>query len=325
MLKHEYPPGCRARPRHYPKLGPFIPTIDKLLHDDDTPMPARPRSTARHIFERLCCEEGFTGSYDSVRKYIRGACRDESAWERAYELVLRLPKHRAIDLMRSLSGGNTSVLTSTHFRALTRELPSKWQRVKREEQRRAADIEWMRRVLQKQINDDVLVRDFNDIQDLLIMLRYLRTGPLLHRNRAMVVLACQRKISGETIGAFLGVSKGFVRKYRNKFASGGADNVFAPQTKSNRKVDSADLQRAVFSLLHEPPTTYGMNRTTWTMPILRQVLRKNGRQVGHKVVGKIIKAAGYKWRKAKVVLTSNDPAYNEKLDRIRSILANLHP
>ena len=31
----------------------------------------------------------------------------------------------------------------------------------------------------------------------------------------------------------------------------------------------------------------------------------------------MIKAAGYKWRKAKIVLTSSDPNYEEKLARIR--------
>jgi hypothetical protein len=35
--------------------------------------------------------------------------------------------------------------------------------------------------------------------------------------------------------------------------------------------------------------------------------------------------AGRPWRKAKVVLTSSDPSYKEKLDRIRTILSNLQP
>jgi hypothetical protein len=59
------------------------------------------------------------------------------------------------------------------------------------------------------------------------------------------------------------------------------------------------------------------------MPLLCGVLKNNGKQVGVAVVSKIIKAAGYKWRKAKVVLTSSDPAYREKLDHIRTILSNL--
>jgi hypothetical protein len=39
----------------------------------------------------------------------------------------------------------------------------------------------------------------------------------------------------------------------------------------------------------------------------------------------MIRGAGYKWRKAKVVLTSNDPTYTEKLAKIRTILSNLQP
>jgi hypothetical protein len=34
-------------------------------------------------------------------------------------------------------------------------------------------------------------------------------------------------------------------------------------------------------------------------------------------------AAGYRWRKARVVLTSTDPTYSDKLQRIHSILSNL--
>jgi DDE superfamily endonuclease len=41
------------------------------------------------------------------------------------------------------------------------------------------------------------------------------------------------------------------------------------------------------------------------------------------VIRVIIKAAGYRWRKARIVLTSSDPEFTEKLDHIRSILSCL--
>ena len=97
----------------------------------------------------------------------------------------------------------------------------------------------------------------------------------------------------------LGVGKAFVRKCRNKFDSGGVDALFARQSRSNRKIDNEKLGSAVFSLLHEPPANHGINRTSWTMPLLSQVLKKNGTQIGPAVVSKMIKAAGYKLRKAK--------------------------
>ncbi|MBU3890678.1 IS630 family transposase [Methylosinus sporium] len=75
--------------------------------------------------------------------------------------------------------------------------------------------------------------------------------------------------------------------------------------------------------LHEPPSDHGINRTSWTMAHLREVLAKEGAPACAEVVRSIIKAAGYRWRKARVVLTSNDPEYAEKLARIRSILSGL--
>ena len=165
----------------------------------------------------------------------------------------------------------------------------------------------------------------NGIPDVCVLLKTLRDGRLRNRNRAMAVLASHHKVSSRTICDALGVGKAFVRKYCNKFDSGGVDALFARQSRSNRKIDNEKLRSAVFSLLHEPPANHGINRTSWTMPLLSQVLKKNGTQIGPAVVSKMIKAAGYKLRKAKVVLTSDDPTYRERLARINLILSNLQP
>jgi transposase len=326
MLTHEHPPGYGPRPPRYPKLGPYIHAIDRLLHDTVSFLPAA-NLTIRDIVEHLRREEGFAGSYDSVRNYIRHQARDdESAWERAYDMIVRLPKPRALDFVRLLSRGDPPVLTSARLRPFVREAacPRMPPRPNRTRQRRA-DIEWMRRVLQREINGNALHRELGDIPDLSVLLQHLHSGRLLDRNRAMVALASHRKITSQTICGFLGVGKAFVRKYRHKFNRNGAAALFAPQIKSNRKIDNEDLRSAVFSLLHELPASHGINRTSWTMPLLCRVLKDDGRLVGPALVGKMIKAAGYKWRKAKVVLTSNDPTYKEKLARIRSILTNLQP
>ena len=61
------------------------------------------------------------------------------------------------------------------------------------------------------------------------------------------------------------------------------------------------------------------------MADLSRVLRETGRPACPEVIRKITKAAGYRWRKARVVLTSTDPDYTEKLNRVRSILSGLRP
>src|SRR5437016_5010413 len=55
--------------------------------------------------------------------------------------------------------------------------------------------------------------------------------------------------------------------------------------------------------MHEPPSNHGINRTTWIMADLSRVLRETGRPACPDVIRKITKAAGYRWRKARVVLT----------------------
>src|SRR2546421_719189 len=105
ILMHENPPGYGPRPPRYPKLGPYIPAIERLLPKTVSWPPAT-NLTIGHIVERLRREDGFVGSYDSVRNYIRRrAFDDKSSWERAYDVVVRLPKARALDFIRLLSRG----------------------------------------------------------------------------------------------------------------------------------------------------------------------------------------------------------------------------
>jgi hypothetical protein len=57
---------------------------------------------------------------------------------------------------------------------------------------------------------------------------------------------------------------------------------------------------------------------------LSRVLRDTGRPACPEVIRKITKAAGYRWPKARVVLTSSDPEYSEKPDQIGSILSGAY-
>jgi hypothetical protein len=325
MLLHEQPPGYRRGRSRYPKLAPYIPTIDRLLRDSQS-FPLAGKATIQDIVDHLRREERFEGSYDSVRNYVRRrACDDESPWARAYDLMSCLPKSRALDFIRYLARGQPPAFASAQLRSFIREagcprLPSA--RSTREGQRRV-HIEWMRRLLQNKSND--VDHELDDIPDLSIFLKHLRNGRLMDRNRAMVAIASLKKIPNRTIREFLSVSKAFVRNCRTKLDSEGATRLFALQTRSNRKIDNEELRKAIFGLLHEPPTNHGINRTSWTMALLCRVLKENGTNVGIALVARMIKAAGYKWRKAKIVLTSNDPTYKEKLTHIRHILSNLQP
>jgi transposase len=72
MLQYAVPPGYqRQQPVKRPMLGPWLGVIDAILQDDKQ-RPAKQKHTAKRIFDRLQAEHGFTGSYTTVKKYVRG-------------------------------------------------------------------------------------------------------------------------------------------------------------------------------------------------------------------------------------------------------------
>ena len=58
-----------------------------------------------------------------MRNYIRQRARDdESAWDRAYDLIVQLPKPRALDFVRFLSRGDSPAFASARIQSFVREV-----------------------------------------------------------------------------------------------------------------------------------------------------------------------------------------------------------
>jgi hypothetical protein len=76
-------------------------------------------------------------------------------------------------------------------------------------------------------------------------------------------------------------------------------------------------------MIHSPPSEHNINRTSWRLEDVCRCLLQQNIHVSKNLVSKIVRDAGYTYRHAKTVLTSNDPEYRQKLDRIKSILSTL--
>jgi transposase len=182
---------------------------------------------------------------------------------------------------------------------------------------------WISSISHKEIDHVDMPQAIIGHPDLPILLNRLQTGRLLDRRRSMVILASRRGLRGSLICKLLDVSPATYRRCLRVFEEGGAAALFACRTNPHRKFDSEAVKKALFSILHQPPKNFGINRTTWTMAGLSRILKETGQPAGEDVIRKIIKMAGFRWRKARIVLTSNDPEFSEKLDHIRSILSGL--
>jgi transposase len=152
--------------------------------------------------------------------------------------------------------------------------------------------------------------------------KLLLSKSIKQRKQAATIVLCKKGLSYRAVAYILGSNKNTVSEYLRDYGEHGLDGVAVPLIRP-RKADDVGLREALFALLHSPPSSHGINRTSWMLKDLKRVLKLQGRSVCTHVIRQIIRSAGYKWRKARMVLTSNDPEYRQKLDRIKSILSTL--
>jgi len=124
-----------------------------------------------------------------------------------------------------------------------------------------------------------------------------------------------------------GVSPQFYYRWYRRYLAYGEeglkDRSRRPKTIRVIKADNESTINALFELLHSPPGQFNINRTSWKLGDIRACLEKRGIDISKHTIRRIMKNAGYSWKKARIVLTSNDPDYRRKLNRIKKILGSL--
>src|SRR5689334_4916699 len=102
------------------------------------------------------------------------------------------------------------------------------------------------------------------------------------------------------------------RKYYNRYRASGSEGDLLPKRRGPKRrersaMEIQEVRGAVFKVLHSPPSDFGFNRTTWKRDNLQQALKTMGVILSKRDMRSIVKGAGYRWLKAKKVLTSKDP------------------
>ena len=334
MLENKLPPGYRRRkPIIRPILGPHTHHIQALLHRNKMLSPPT-KLTPKRIFEELRDEHGYEGSYNTVRDYIPKNERYTSKanhvrpdiWGGTYDVIISLSRNDAVKYLQYLSREYPPVISekkvAKFFRTYS-HISRKEQKEKNRALKRETANDWMHSVLQGLISRETITHEIAEIEDVDRLLDQIYGGKLAQRNKALCVLADANGIQRTTIYAFLGINNKTGFKYLRAYKAGGIDTLNYRNRVVHKKTDNEEIKNAVFSTLHEPPSLHGINRTTWKWDDLIPVLEKKGAKVGKDVVRQITKEAGFRWRKARIVLTSNDPEYREKLQRVQDVLRNL--
>lgn len=188
------------------------------------------------------------------------------------------------------------------------------------------NFNWFHNLLHGAFNYEYLYEDFDgaiEKDTLDILTKWIISGNRKSKNKAISVICFRKKYSIREISRFLLISRKTVRKYIDNFQTKGLTGLSAKK-EIEKKYENPEIIKHFFKIFHSPPSSYGINRTTWIQKDLKTVFEKEtGITISIPVIRKIIKNAGYRLKKAKKVLTSKDPDYKEKVKKINLILSNL--
>jgi transposase len=164
-------------------------------------------------------------------------------------------------------------------------------------------------------------------EDLAALLYHLRNGKVRQRKQAATILARTRGIPNAIVSIILHSSPKTTRRYFNLYKEAGASALFATGTRCpGTQVEDPAKTRDLLEILHQKPTSFGINRTSWTQRTLIQAYKDTYKKsISRGTVKRLIKNAGYGWRRARRVLTSPDPAYRDKVELLSKTLRSLAP
>lgn len=185
--------------------------------------------------------------------------------------------------------------------------------------------QWLTEIVHGARSLEVLHTDVADPGDLAVLLYKARNGGPRERKKALAVLARKRGISNVAISRILHSSRKTTRYYFRVYSQAGPTALFGSTTqRSATPFAGTEKTRRILELLHQKPTAFDINRTSWTQKTLIQAYKaRYDETISRRSVEKLIKDAGYSWRKARRVLTSPDPDYREKVELLGRTLSSL--
>lgn len=247
-------------------------------------------------------------------------------WEEVVRQLQRNPTTPATAVLSALEVVDPESVSRAQLRTLQRRLKD-WKQNNASEFGMLSDPQtartWLLGLLQSESSAALIEQEFADRGDLLPVAELLRLGRLRERKRALVIFADLKGLRASLIAECLQLSPKTVKGYCTAFARDGCSALVEARKRSVRGGDDAECGRFLFSLLHSPPSAHGINRASWKMDDIHRTLAENGHGISRQKIRAILKNAGFKWRKARRVLTSNDPDYHAKVAAIKKILSEL--
>jgi transposase len=174
---------------------------------------------------------------------------------------------------------------------------------------------------------ELVCKETDNSSDLATLLNSMRNGRRIERKKAASILARKRGIPNAIVSVVLHSGRTTIRNWSKLYSEGGTSALFGsgsrPQHSTTRNGDFEKTQNLV-EILHQRPMSFGVNRTGWTQAALIQAYNDTyGERISRSTLCRLIKNAGYGWKKARRVLTSPDPHYRDKVELLLKTVRSL--
>jgi transposase len=116
-----------------------------------------------------------------------------------------------------------------------------------------------------------------------------------------------------------------VGKWCSLYERGGIENLplERPRMLSEGALAAIKTKKErLIQIIHEAPAAHDINRASWSLQALSDAYYKtHGERVSKTCISEYFISAGYRFKKARKVLTSDDPTFRDKLAKITNALS----
>lgn len=157
-----------------------------------------------------------------------------------------------------------------------------------------------------------------------VLLRYKASKHKWHSRRATAILMINDGKSLMEIIEKTNSPENTIYRWLHKFKLEGVNFVKVKVNNPSREKIQTEKQTRVIDIIHKTPALFGINRTTWTYGAISEAyLAEYGTSISESQIQRIIQNTNYTWRRAKKVLTSPDPEYKTKVEKLLETLQGL--
>jgi transposase len=154
--------------------------------------------------------------------------------------------------------------------------------------------------------------------------KYKASNHRIRSMKAAAILMVNKNPTLAEVVRLTGRHPGTVFQWIKRFDS---DRFGLIEVKSPRPARQKHIEQRtdkLIEIIHTPPASYGVNRTTWNYASIAMVyLNLYQDKISVKTVGRVVRKSGYCWRHARRVLTSPDPEYMAKVEKVLDTLKGL--